>query len=408
MANTGKRIDHGALLVKSMYSLMLCLALYILDYSLPTVVGLSTNNVALTNDGRLSTFKQLLDRAGISPTIGKTVIAPTKEAFVSFRLNDTARYDQWMNQPEFFLHFKDLMEWHMITENNYTYEEIFDDRRKQLENPQGFITVDQRFEMIDNVHSGDFVESDILTSDGVIHVVDKVMFPPFFGYDMITQLLNSRQDYFSFSTMANLALHAGLDDRINAVYEKGITFLVPPNRRFNRAEIDIPKMLKNDMFNYTRDFVLCHMIKDNWHVAQIFAINENTGVDQFLVKSELGTHMWITSTEEKVRFQSQELLLPDQPTPHGYVRVRSRVKVYRVMCIIIPLLMKQNGHSYMKAMITRREERLTFSFYLFCFIFIRLFSIILYYLQYFSWFGLPTFPSLHYGFRFFHTHIDRC
>lgn len=317
MTNTGKRIDHGALLVKSMYSLMLCLALYILDYSLPTVVGLSTNNVALTNDGRLSTFKQLLDRAGISPTIGKTVIAPTKEAFVSFRLNDTARYDQWMNQPEFFLHFKDLMEWHMITENNYTYEEIFDDRRKQLENPQGFITVDQRFEMIDNVHSGDFVESDILTSDGVIHVVDKVMFPPFFGYDMITQLLNSRQDYFSFSTMANLALHAGLDDRINAVYEKGITFLVPPNRRFNRAEIDIPKMLKNDMFNYTRDFVLCHMIKDNWHVAQIFAINENTGVDQFLVKSELGTHMWITSTEEKVRFQSQELLLPDQPTPHG-------------------------------------------------------------------------------------------
>lgn len=318
--NSGKRIDnHGAaLLVKSMYSLMLCLALYALDdCSLPTAAGLSTNYVALSNDGRVSKFTTLLDKAGISPTIAKTTIAPTNEAFVSFRLNDTARYNQWMDQPEFFVHFKDLMEWHMITEDNYTYEEIFNDRRGRLENPQGFITVDQRFQMIDNVHGGDWVEPDILTSDGIIHVVDTVMLPPFFGYDMITQLLNSRQEKFSFSNMANLALHVGLDDRINAAYEKGITFLVPPNRRFNRAEIDVPKLLQKDMFNYTRDFVLCHMIKDNWHVAQIFAINENTGVDQFLVKSELGTHMWITSTEEKVRFQSQELLLPDQPTPNG-------------------------------------------------------------------------------------------
>lgn len=134
---------------------------------------------------------------------------------------------------------------------------------------------------------------------------------------MITQLLRGRQEKFSFSNMANLALHVGLDERINAAYDKGLTFLVPPNRRFNRAEIDVPKLLQKEMFNYTRDFILCHMIRDNWHVAQIFAINEKTGIDQFLVKSELGTHMWITSTEDMIRFQSQMLLLPDQPTPNG-------------------------------------------------------------------------------------------
>ncbi|OEU13670.1 hypothetical protein FRACYDRAFT_269903, partial [Fragilariopsis cylindrus CCMP1102] len=117
--------------------------------------------------------------------------------------------------------------------------------------------------------------------------------------------------------MANLALHVGLDDRLNAAYDNGLTFLVPANRRFNRAEIYIPKMLQPDMFNYTRNFILCHMITDIYHEAQVFAMNEQSGEDQFLVKSELGTHMWITSTENVVRFQSQELLLPDQPTNNG-------------------------------------------------------------------------------------------
>jgi len=309
-------INHDALIRNSIWSMAIWLLSCFLDNSL-VVADLSTNNVVMSNDSRLSTFKKNLDKAGISPSIGKTVIGPSEGAFESFRLNNTEQYDRWMNQPEFFVHFKDLMEWHMVTEDNYTFEEIFDGRRWQMENPQGLITVDQKFQMIDNVHSDDFLEPNIITSEGIIHVVNKVMFPPFFGYDMITQLLRSRQEKFSFSNMANLALHVGLEDRLHDVYEKGITFLVPPNRRFNRAEIDIPKLLQKDMFNYTRDFILCHMIRDNWHVAQIFAINENTGVDQFLVKSELGTHMWITSTEDMVRFQSQELLMPDQPTPNG-------------------------------------------------------------------------------------------
>lgn len=319
MANISKMMDINACVANRTYSLILWLVISVVNNSL-IVVGLSTNNVVLSNDGRLSRFKQLLDKAGISPSIAKTIIGPTTGAFESFRLNKTVDFDKWLTYPEFFVHFKDLMEWHMVTEDNYTREEIFDGRRWQLWNPQGFIIVDQKFETMDNVHSGDWVDQDILTSEGVVHVINKVMLPPFFGYDMITQLLNSRQEKFSFSNMANLALHVGLEDRINDVnneYEKGITFLVPPNRRFNRAEIDIPKMLRKEMFNYTRDFVLCHMIKDNWHVAQIFAINENTGVDQFLVKSELGTHMWITSTDEMIRFQSQEILLPDQPTPNG-------------------------------------------------------------------------------------------
>ena len=117
--------------------------------------------------------------------------------------------------------------------------------------------------------------------------------------------------------MANLALYVGLEDRINAAYDNGLTFLVPPNRRFNRAEINVPHMLQPSMFNYTRDFILCHMIRGNYHEAQVFAMNEASGEDQILVTSELGTRMWITTTEDHLRFQSQKLLLTDQPSDNG-------------------------------------------------------------------------------------------
>jgi hypothetical protein len=108
-----------------------------------------------------------------------------------------------------------------------------------------------------------------------------------------------------------------LDDELNKVYENGITFLVPPNRRFNRAEIDLGMLLTEPMRSYTRDFVLCHMIQRNYYEAGVFALNEENDREQFLETSMLGTHIWITTTENKVRFQSTDVRLFDQPTQNG-------------------------------------------------------------------------------------------
>ena len=105
MALTGNSTNRGFLRITSILTSMIWLLLFTLDRFIP-VVSLSTNNVVLSNDGRLATFKGLLDRAGISPTIGKTIFGPTKGAFNDFRSNYTRYYDQWMTQTEFFVHFK--------------------------------------------------------------------------------------------------------------------------------------------------------------------------------------------------------------------------------------------------------------------------------------------------------------
>eukprot|EP00539_Tryblionella_compressa_P012447 CAMPEP_0178823516 /NCGR_PEP_ID=MMETSP0746-20121128/5180_1 /TAXON_ID=913974 /ORGANISM="Nitzschia punctata, Strain CCMP561" /LENGTH=658 /DNA_ID=CAMNT_0020485119 /DNA_START=188 /DNA_END=2164 /DNA_ORIENTATION=- len=277
----------------------------------------------MNNDQKLRQFSGLLDNAGINAGTALTVFAPTSDALEKWRNSDPDRFQKYMQQPEFFPNLKHLLEWHLVTEGAYLLNEIFDGSRERMENSQGNITINQQVKTIDNVPSTAFVQPDVATAEGVLHALSEVIIPPFLGADMISQLLNDRSDVFALTNMANLALHVKLEDRINAMYDNGFTFLVPPNRRFNRAEIDIPKMLSPEMYNYTRDFVLCHMIVDSYHEAQVFAINEDKprGEEQFLVISELGTHLWITTTEDMLRFQAQEVLVPDLPSNNGIFHI---------------------------------------------------------------------------------------
>ena len=264
--------------------------------SCDSVNAQNTNAGTLQGDSRLSEFVQQLDRAGLSPNIGVTILAPTNDAYERFRLEDLNRWKKITQQVEFFIHQRDLQLWHLATEGPYTLNQIFDGQRTTLENQLGNITVNQQFRTMDNVPETSIVEANIVTSQGTIHVIDQIILPPYLGMNMIENLIQDRHWDFAFTTMANIALWAELDDELNKVYENGITFLVPPNRRFNRAQINLPLLLTEPMREYTRDFVLSHMIQHNYYESGIFALNEENDRDQFLVKSMLGTHIWITTT----------------------------------------------------------------------------------------------------------------
>lgn len=281
--------------------------------------GAQTSSVSMmANDPRLEEFIQLLDRSGISPSIALTVFAPTSDAWNAWRQQNTALWSKYVTQPEFFVHLQQLLLWHLVTEGAFTTEEIFDGNRALLGNSISNITVDQRFKKIDNVPLISFIEPNITNTDGVVHVINEVIVPPYMTVNLIDHMLERDISLkFAYTTMANLALYAELDDKINAMYEHGLTFLVPPNPRFNRAQIDVPKLLTQEMKAYTKDFVLAHLIMDCYYEAGILAYNSENNQEQFLVKSELGTHLWITTTENRLRFQSRELLVTDQVARNG-------------------------------------------------------------------------------------------
>jgi len=286
----------------------------------PSTTDAADTNFAglIANDPQLATFANLLDKLGSSPSEGMTVFAPTSDAFDTLRANNDSLWDKYVSNPDFFLHFREIMNWHLVTEGSFLISEIFDGSREVLENSIYNITIDQQFLKIDNVANSSLLYNET-SSEGVLIVMDDVIIPPHMTLNLVELLVNDDdlQAKFAFQTMANLALHAELDDHINAVYENGLTFLVPPNARFNRANIDTKLLLTPEMKDYTKDFVLAHLVKDNWYESKVFAYNEANSQEQFLVFSELGTHLWITTTENYLRFQSRKLVVTDQVARNG-------------------------------------------------------------------------------------------
>lgn len=278
-----------------------------------------TNNIGtLNNDPQFTKLVELINRANIGTNQAQTLFAPTNDAWTAFRDEETSLFTKYTTQAEFIVHLRELLQWHMVIEGSFTTDEIFDGGRGLLENLLGNITVDQRLKKVDNVALTSFSGANITTSQGYVHALDEVIIPPYMAVNLIEHMLErDTSDTFAYSTMANLALYVELDTFIDDTYENGITFMVPPNRRFNRAQINVENLLKEESMEYTKDFVLCHILKDNYHEAGIFAFNEENQQEQFMVKSELGTSFWITTTAGRLRFQSAEVLLTDRVARNG-------------------------------------------------------------------------------------------
>jgi hypothetical protein len=134
---------------------------------LSTCYGQINNADAISNDVRLSKFFQLLDRVAISPGLGETIFAPTDGACDLFREEDVDLWNKYASQAEFFVHMRQLLLWHFVTEGRFTFDEIFDVNREQLENSIGNITVDERLQKIDNVPASVFLEANVSTSGNV-------------------------------------------------------------------------------------------------------------------------------------------------------------------------------------------------------------------------------------------------
>jgi hypothetical protein len=164
---------------------------------------------------------------------------------------------------------------------------------------------------LDGVPRSAIVKADIVTQDGIVHVMDTFLVAPYIGLNMIGLLLDDTSEKFEFSTMAHLAIFAGLRDVIDMVYDNGVTFLVPPNRRFIRGEFDVPALFTEASREYTHSLVISHLIlHTNYYESSVYSLHEENNILETLEVSYLGTSMWITTTDDRLRFQGVDILLP--------------------------------------------------------------------------------------------------
>jgi uncharacterized surface protein with fasciclin (FAS1) repeats len=293
------------------------------------------------NIGRLSEFERLWDRLGLSPTsiadvTRQTLLAVTNEGWNSWTEFDSLSDNDeqatlYTNNTRWREHLRQLLYFHIVVTDALTVDQIFDGSRESLDTFAQFsMSIDQFEERLgDVVPVAAIVDPDNLVPSAddsvqtMIHLLDQVIVPPFLAVNLIDRLLMNKDEdlstVFAYTTMANLALYAGLDEQLNELSEEGLTLLVPPNRRFNRADIDVAALLTEEMRNYTRDFVLAHMIRGNFDTTRITTeINTNhSDTSSLLVQSELGTSLWITTTGGRLRFQSREVLTTNQVARNG-------------------------------------------------------------------------------------------
>ena len=282
----------------------------------------------------VSTFLDQLELAGISLSSlnndHTTIIAPSNIAYEALLTeseedDDDPRFRTYSQQLEYYyIQFRELHLWHLLVDDiPLSIEDIFDGQRSSLENKIGNMTIDQSLRALDGVSiDTNFRITNIETNQpGIIHVTDEMIFPPYLGMDLISNLLNGRPSWnFAFATMANLALWAGLEEDLNRVYENGLTFLCPTNRAFNLAEIDIPMLLTEGMKNYTKLFVQSHMIDSQIYgqASILSTIDDETNTTQIVETTVAGTSILITADDfYGTLFQSIDVAVFDQATAYS-------------------------------------------------------------------------------------------
>lgn len=284
------------------------------------VAAVDTSNQGyLAGQQRLSTFVDLLAKIGLSAGDGKTLFAPTNQAWENAKNDDPLVWKRYTEQSEFVVHLIHLVNHHFATKEKLNTAEIWDGAREEIKNGIHNITIIQNPAQLEAVPRNAIVDANIETTDGIVHVMDQVIWPPYLRDGFVNQLFEDQSWKFAFTTMANLILHVGMEDEIDAIYDHGITMLIPPNRRFNRAEIDIPELLTPQKFDYLVRFLKCHMIKYMHNTQSLWAKSREENIEQWKLQTELGTDLWVTTSENQIRFQSEKTLLLDQPSRHGYV-----------------------------------------------------------------------------------------
>jgi len=276
-----------------------------------------SNAEVLNNAEGLTKFVQLLDSVGVSPSLGKVIFAPVNEAWEALAREEPVLWERYSTQPEFIIHLKHFVNYHFAVEEELTTGQIWDGTRDVIRNEYGNMTIVQNPASIDGLPRSAISSADINTTDGMVNIVGQVIWPPYLRDGIVNQIFDDRSWKFAYTTMANLILHVGIEDAIDADFPNGITVLVPPNRRFNRGELDIPKMLTVAEFENTKDFIKCHMIKYIHTSQSLYGREEEQG----LFVTVLGTHIWWATTENQIRFQSEKTLILDNPSRHGLFHV---------------------------------------------------------------------------------------
>ena len=190
----------------------------------------------------LSLFREALQSVGmLDAVMGNsthffTVFAPNNAAIRASPLFSMYMYG--LDDPEFprwHYHLIAALNQHIVLEALST-DDIFGNKQVSvLSSAQDDILINQFMEQVQNA---DIVEADIFSTNGVLHVVNKVIQPDFFSHPFSDLELQSEfgPDHLDRVALTDVADFVGNRQVLNVVRPEGTTFVGCRIRAFNRLE----------------------------------------------------------------------------------------------------------------------------------------------------------------------------
>nr|AAB32327.1 HLC-32 [Echinoidea] len=162
------------------------------------------------------------------------------------------------------------------------------------------------------------VEADRKASSGLIHVVDKVIYPLPVG-----NVMETLADNPAFSMVVDLLKQAGLEDEVRN--SDPITVLVPTNAAFQALPAGVLDDLKKDPAGKLRNLLKYHVISDVKYSVSLSSgqrLRASQG-DEISVARDSDDQILLNKQSDQSK--ASRVILRDIPTTNGVIQVIDRV-----------------------------------------------------------------------------------
>jgi uncharacterized surface protein with fasciclin (FAS1) repeats len=305
-----------------------------------------TTSLSMFRDALI--YTQLFDTVLGNTSRSYTVFAPTNQAILDSPImqlyllgtNETTSDDT--DNPDvpsssslstWYRHLLITLRHHIVPDFVYTNTELFSGQRVEIMSFQEQLNISQ-FEQ--TIQGSTLLQSDVLASNGILHVVNKVLPTDFFNQTFAKLELQSEYgpDHLDRTAMTDVVDTVNARDLLSEVRPDGLTFVGCRIRAFNRLEEYLPQtingspegVIRGEFLNVSnkdatiRDFIQYSMIPKNYYSPDI-----PNGFMELTIPIANCGHMWITKREGLLCFNNGCVVETPDPrefvASNGYVRL---------------------------------------------------------------------------------------
>ena len=251
-------------------------------------------------DGRFTTLVAAVQAAGLVDALKAdgplTVFAPTDDAFSKL---PEGTVEALLADPEALAN---ILLYHVVDGRMMASEVVGMEKVVTLQGKSAVISQDMGKVMIDNA---EIVITDILTSNGVIHVIDSVILPP---NDIVeTAIADGR-----FTTLVAALQAADLVETLQG--EGPFTVFAPTDDAFAKLPAGtVDTLLKPENLDQLKSILLYHVVAGKVMAADVVTLES--------AETVLGQDVMIKVTDGKVFINDSEVIITDIETSNGVIHV---------------------------------------------------------------------------------------